>query len=236
MKVFLFAAFLFLQFTIANSKLPDRTQLDSLLNLYHDNDLESNTSDYYNLIFEIGKRYRHINPDSAEYYINNYVNNTTSRYLKSKGFYSLSLYAKDKRDFIKQDSLNSLIISMLSKDSLRHLNPIAKAYKATATIEIQKGLPITFNHKELTEEMLPTLQRFAGKKNVNEISAVTGAEDFSFYQQKIPGLYFFLGAKSLDIKQQDATGHHTPDFMLDESGFVLGVKTMTALALDYLRN
>jgi amidohydrolase len=124
--------------------------------------------------------------------------------------------------------------AIINKRMKEMVPAIAKAYKATATIEIQKGLPITFNHKELTEEMLPTLQRFAGKKNVNEISAVTGAEDFSFYQQKIPGLYFFLGAKSLDIKQQDATGHHTPDFMLDESGFILGVKTMTALALDYL--
>lgn len=113
---------------------------------------------------------------------------------------------------------------------------IAKAHRATATIEIEKGLPITFNQKELTEDMLPTLQRMAGSKNVKKIRAITGAEDFSFYQQKIPGLYFFLGAKSLNIKPEEATGHHTPDFMLDESGFVLGVKTMTALALDYLRN
>ena len=113
---------------------------------------------------------------------------------------------------------------------------IAKAYRATATIEIEKGLPITFNHKGLTEKMLPTLQRFAGTKKVNEISAITGAEDFSFFQQKIPGLYFFLGAKSLETKPKDVTGHHTPDFMLDESGFLLGVKTMTCLALDYLND
>jgi amidohydrolase len=113
---------------------------------------------------------------------------------------------------------------------------IAKVHRAEATIEISKGLPITYNHIELTEKMLPTLQRIAGIEKVVNISAITGAEDFSFYQQEIPGLYFFLGGKSLDIKPEDASGHHTPNFVIDESGFVLGVKTMTALTLDYLND
>ena len=113
---------------------------------------------------------------------------------------------------------------------------IAKVHRAEATIEISKGLPITYNHIELTEKMLPTLQRIAGIEKVVNISAITGAEDFSFYQQEIPGLYFFLGGKSLDIKPEDASGHHTPDFVIDESGFVLGIKTMTALTLDYLND
>ncbi len=109
---------------------------------------------------------------------------------------------------------------------------IAKAHRAEATIEIRKGYPITYNNLKLTSEMLPTLQRFAKKENVKLVDARTGAEDFSFFQQKIPGFYFFLGGKhkGKEIKG----GHHTPDFILDESGFVLGVKTMTALALDYL--
>ena len=111
---------------------------------------------------------------------------------------------------------------------------IAKAYRATATINIDKGYPITYNDIDLTKEMLPTLQRFAGKENVIEISAITGAEDFSFFQQKVPGLYFFLGGKAVDKKPEEVGGHHTPDFVLDESGFILGVKTMTGLALDYL--
>lgn len=122
-------------------------------------------------------------------------------------------------------------------DRMKEMVPaIAKAYRATATIEIERGYPITFNNANLTTKMLPTLQRIAKKENVNEINAVTGAEDFSFYQQKVPGLYFFLGGKSLDISSENASGHHTPDFVLDESGFVLGVKTMSALALDYLSN
>jgi amidohydrolase len=122
-------------------------------------------------------------------------------------------------------------------DRMKEMVPaIAKVHRAEATIEISKGLPITYNHVKLTEKMLPTLQRIAGAKNVVKISATAGAEDFSYYQQQIPGLYFFLGGKSLDIKKEDASGHHTPDFVIDESGFVLGVKTMTALTLDYLND
>ncbi len=111
---------------------------------------------------------------------------------------------------------------------------IAKSFRAEATIDIDKGYPITYNNEKLTSKMLPTIQRIAGKDNVMEIDAVTGAEDFSFFQQKVPGLYFFLGGKALDVKPEDAAGHHTPDFLLDESGFVLGVKILASLSLDYL--
>ena len=122
-------------------------------------------------------------------------------------------------------------------DRMKEMVPaIAKVHRAEATIDIAKGLPITYNHIELTEKMLPTLQRIAGAEKVVNMNATTGAEDFSFYQQKIPGLYFFLGGKSLKTKTEDASGHHTPDFVIDESGFVLGVKTMTALTLDYLND
>jgi len=126
-------------------------------------------------------------------------------------------------DYDMQKFINDRMKEMVSA--------IGKVHRAEATIEISKGLPITYNHIELTAKMLPTLQRIAGFENVVKISAITGAEDFSFYQQKIPGMYFFLGGKSLDVKTEDASGHHTPDFVIDESGFVLGVKSMTALTL-----
>ena len=131
-------------------------------------------------------------------------------------------------DYDMQKFINDRMKEMVSA--------IGKVHRAEATIEISKGLPITYNHIELTAKMLPTLQRIAGSENVVKISAITGAEDFSFYQQKIPGMYFFLGGKSLDVKTEDASGHHTPDFVIDESGFVLGVKSMTALTLDYLND
>lgn len=108
---------------------------------------------------------------------------------------------------------------------------IAKAYKAEATIDIAKGLPITYNDPELTTKTLPSLQKAAGEENVLLTKAVTGAEDFSFFQEKIPGFYFFLGGKPID---KDPTQHHTPDFYIDESGMLLGVKTFTQIVFDYL--
>lgn len=109
---------------------------------------------------------------------------------------------------------------------------IAKAYKATATIEIEKGYPITFNNHPLVDTMLPTLKKVAGEKNVHDINAVTGAEDFSFFAKEIPGFYFFLGGKTLG--NTNPYPHHTPDFFIDEKGMLLGVKAMTNLTLDYL--
>lgn len=110
---------------------------------------------------------------------------------------------------------------------------IAKAYGGEATIEFQNNTAITFNDPELTNQMLPTLKKVAGDENVILTKATTGGEDFSFFQEEIPGFYFFLGGMPVGA---EPTRHHTPDFYIDESGFLLGVKTMTQLTLDYLNN
>lgn len=110
---------------------------------------------------------------------------------------------------------------------------IAKVYRAEATIAIDEGYPITYNDPNLTAQMLPSLKTSAGENNVFEIKAITGAEDFSFFQQKIPGLYFFLGGMT---PGSEAFPHHTPDFFIDEGGLLLGVKTFIQLTLDYLNN
>ncbi len=124
----------------------------------------------------------------------------------------------------------------LNDEMKRRVPAIAEAYGAKAEIEIEGGYPITFNDVNLTNEMLPSLQKSAGNKNVHLINAITGAEDFSYYQKEVPGLYFFLGGKPLDVKPEDAASHHTPDFFIDESGLKLGVQTFVNLTLDYMDN
>ena len=109
---------------------------------------------------------------------------------------------------------------------------IAKAYRAEATIDIAKGYPITYNDPALTKQVLPSLQAAAGTDNVVEIKAITGAEDFSFFQKEIPGFYFFLGGKTPG--NETPFPHHTPDFYIDEAGMLLGVKTFVQMSLDYL--
>ncbi|MBD1395209.1 amidohydrolase [Mucilaginibacter glaciei] len=112
----------------------------------------------------------------------------------------------------------------------------AEAYGATAEVlaPYSNHYPVTFNDVALTEKMLPTLQATAGRENVLLRPPVTGAEDFSFYQQKVPGIFFFLGGMPKDGNPITAPSHHTPDFYLDESGFTLGVKALCNLTLDYM--
>ncbi len=111
---------------------------------------------------------------------------------------------------------------------------IAESAGATAEAIISTGYPVTYNDPALTALMIPSLQRAAGKENVIQIPAVTMAEDFSFFQQKAPGVFFFLGAYPTDEKLEKQPVHHTADFMIDEKSFVTGVKALLALTTDYM--
>ncbi len=109
---------------------------------------------------------------------------------------------------------------------------IAKAYGGTATIEFQNNTSITYNDLTLTQQTLPSLQAVAGLDNVQLMKATTGGEDFSFFQEKVPGFYFFLGG--MTPGSTEAYPHHTPDFKIDDTGLLLGVKTFLQLTVDYL--
>ncbi|MGB5228537.1 MAG: amidohydrolase [Eudoraea sp.] len=109
---------------------------------------------------------------------------------------------------------------------------IAKAYGGEASIEIRTNTAITYNDPDLVVQMLPTIKRVAGEVNVQTQNAVTGAEDFSYFQEKVPGFFFFLGGMTAGSNQ--SFPHHTPDFLIDDSGLLLGVKTLTEMSLDYL--
>ena len=121
---------------------------------------------------------------------------------------------------------------------LRRLEEIvyntAKANNAKAKITYQVSYPITYNDPGLYENMLPSLKRINGPENVHFMNAITGAEDFSFFQKEVPGLYFFIGGAQKGTNPKKAAPHHTPDFYVDDSAMLTGVKSMTTLALDYL--
>jgi amidohydrolase len=135
-------------------------------------------------------------------------------------------------------------IRALSKDDEKMLIERVKqvatktAESAGATAEVITPVtthyPVTFNDSALTEKMLPSLQKTAGADNVTLKAAVTGAEDFSFFQEKIPGLFFTLGGMPKGESPTKAASHHTPDFFIDESGLILGVNALTNLTLDYM--
>lgn len=111
---------------------------------------------------------------------------------------------------------------------------IAQASGATVDVEIERGVPVTFNSLELTQAMGSTMKRVAGEDNVLLTRAVTGSEDFSFFANKVPGLFLFLGGMPKGTDPSTAAPHHTPDFYVDDSGMKLGVRMLCNLTLDYM--
>ncbi len=111
---------------------------------------------------------------------------------------------------------------------------IAESAGATADVLVETLYPVTYNDPTLTEQMLPTLDGLAGKDKIVLAVPTTGAEDFSFYQQKVPGFFYFLGGMTKGKKPGEAAPHHTPDFQIDESCFVLGMRSLCYLTVDYM--
>lgn len=111
---------------------------------------------------------------------------------------------------------------------------IAESAGARAEVIIDKKMPVTFNNEKLTKQMVSSLKRAAGNDNVVEIPPDTGSEDFAFYVEKVPGMFFFVGACPPDVDPAKAPSHHTPDFMMDEGSMEVGLKAMLQLTLDYM--
>lgn len=113
----------------------------------------------------------------------------------------------------------------------------AESAGATATVEAPytSHYPVTFNNEALTAQMLPSLQKAVGTTNVSVIPAKMGAEDFSFFGEKIPALFFNLGGMPKGEDRKKAPPHHTPDFYVDESSMQYGIKAFLYLVTDYMQ-
>ncbi len=125
---------------------------------------------------------------------------------------------------------------LLKKRVREIVTKIAEANGATAEVYIPYSVhyPATYNDPALTARMLPTLQQTAGVENTILGPPMTGSEDMSYFQQKVPGLDVFLGGMPKGADPKTVASNHSPDFFIDESVFPLGVKTLCNLTLDYL--
>lgn len=115
----------------------------------------------------------------------------------------------------------------------RTATKIAESAGATADVQIDNKTLVTYNDPELVKKMLPSFQKTAGESNIVWMDAMTGSEDYSFFAEKVPSIFFFLGGMKKGQDPKTAAPHHTPDFYLDESGFKLGVRTFCNLVFDY---
>ena len=109
-----------------------------------------------------------------------------------------------------------------------------------ATVEIAIGenthYPVTFNNLALTEAMLPALREAAGADKVQLVKPETGAEDFSFVAEKVPGFYISLGGRPSNVPRGQAADHHTPDFYVDDSQLDVGVRALVAMTFNYMKS
>lgn len=110
---------------------------------------------------------------------------------------------------------------------------IAATYHATAEVVIDNKTLVTYNTPELVQQMIPSLEKAAGKNHVRAMNWVTGAEDFSFYGEKAPSFFFYFGGMPIGNDAASAPPHHTPDFYIDDSKLDVGVKAFCQLVFDY---
>jgi amidohydrolase len=111
---------------------------------------------------------------------------------------------------------------------------IAAAGGAQAKVQITRGYDVVVNDPALTQWAVPTLERVGGEANVGVMDKVCGAEDFSFYQKVVPGFFFRLGCIPPERDLRKAVPNHSPRFFMDERCLKLGVRALSALAVDWL--
>jgi amidohydrolase len=131
-------------------------------------------------------------------------------------------------------TLDTAMQNLIHQKMILTASKIAEASGATAETIIEKKTLVTHNDPALTKLMLPSFIKAAGEVNVEEVPAVTGAEDFSFFAEKVPSLFFFIGGKTKGADPQTVFPHHTPDFHIDESGMKTGIKAFCNLVFDYM--
>lgn len=112
---------------------------------------------------------------------------------------------------------------------------IAESMGATAEVTIETKTPVTYNTPSLVKQMLPSLEKAAGKGNVIETEWVTGAEDFAFYGAKAPAFFFFVGGMPKGKDPKATAAHHTPDFYIDDSRLDVGVKAFCNIVFYFTK-
>ena len=116
----------------------------------------------------------------------------------------------------------------------RTAEQIAISSGATAAFAVDSGYPVTVNDSALTNQMLPTIRWAAGAAGSGIRPLVTGAEDFSYFQEKVPGVFVMLGVTPKDKDPRTVAANHSPYFFADEAALPNGVRVMSALAVDFL--
>ncbi|MCT6698683.1 amidohydrolase [Rheinheimera sp. 4Y26] len=111
---------------------------------------------------------------------------------------------------------------------------IAAASGASAEFSQRGFAAVTWNDVKLTQWAMPSLKWAGRDAGVAPIKPITASEDFSFYQQQVPGVFFFLGINEPGVSVEKTAPNHSPFFKIHEPAMENGVRALTALAVDFL--
>ena len=101
---------------------------------------------------------------------------------------------------------------------------VAEANNTLATVEITELVPVTMNDRALTKAMAPYLSKAADGRITELTTNAAASEDFSFFAEEVPGLFYFLGATPQDMDMKTAASNHHPKFIVDDAALLTGVK------------
>jgi len=132
-------------------------------------------------------------------------------------------------------SLDKVMRAKIHEGMHRRVRGIAEATGTEITLELpySSSYPVTYNDPKLMAAVMPILEKSAGKDKVVERRAQTGAEDFSFFQQKVPGVYVFLGGRDPKTPASEAPAHHTPEFRVEDGAMKTGVELYVRWVTDF---
>jgi amidohydrolase len=112
---------------------------------------------------------------------------------------------------------------------------IAASANAKAEVEIIELYDALVNNDKMTARMTPVLMR-AADNDAGVVTPTGAAEDFSFFLNEVPGLYFFVGVVPRDQDPANAAPNHSPNFYVDEKALVTGVRALAMVTVNYLAN
>ena len=110
---------------------------------------------------------------------------------------------------------------------------ISTAYETEANVLVVNHAPVTTNDPDLTRSMVKALELAAPGKVKELPASLSPSEDFSYYAQKVPGLFVFLGATPADQDMSKAPNNHSPYFTADDATLATGVKAHVQFVLNY---
>ena len=111
---------------------------------------------------------------------------------------------------------------------------IAAGMGGDCEVDILHGYPVLFNHEEYTRRAVSYSQKLLGEKNVVDLELRMTAEDFAYFAEKIPGVFYRFGIT--DAEGKFSSPLHSSGFMADEEALVTAMANMAYLALCFLKD